>query len=198
MNAAPVFDRVYGGLKARLRLGAAPPGARLDPAALAGTLVASITPVRDALHRLAGERLVEATSDGFQVPVLSEPDLRDLYAWNHQLLLLALRSTRRSRARFLATPPDPGAHSAEVAEALFAAIAASSGNREQALAMASINDRLHAVRRAEVTVLPAFGEELADLIEADLRTLRTLLGKYHRRRITAAPDVIRALYRARD
>jgi len=194
VNAAPVFERVYGGLKQMLREGRAVPGARLDPAALASTLIASVTPVRDALHRLAGERLVAVASDGFHVPVFSEPDLRDLYAWNHQLLLLALRNARRSRAGFLPHPP-PEAHSAELVEALFSAIARAADNRELAMTVAGLNDRLHAARRAELAVLEQVGQELADLLEADLRTLRSLLGRYHRRRIAAVPDIVRALYR---
>jgi len=194
MNAAPVFERVYAGLKERLRQGTAKPGSRLDPSTLADMLVASITPVRDALHRLAGEQLVAATSDGFQVPVLSEPDLRDLYAWNHQLLLLALRSATRSSAGFL-PPPPPEMHSADIVERLFAAIAAAANNREQLIAIIALNDRLHAVRRAELGVLEQIGQELSDLIEADLATLRSCLGKYHRRRIAAVPEIIRALYR---
>ncbi|WP_066793591.1 GntR family transcriptional regulator [Sphingomonas soli] len=194
MNAAPVFERVYAGLKAMLHEGQAVPGTRLDPAPLAAQLTASITPVRDALHRLAGERLVATTSDGFHVPMLSEPDLRDLYAWNHQLLLLALRSSTRSRAGFL-PPPPPEAHSADIAEALFAAIAAAANNREQLIAIERLNDRLHAVRRAELAVLVQVGQELADMFEADLRTLRGLLGRYHRRRIAAVPDIVRQVYR---
>lgn len=195
MNAAPVFERVYAALKQQLRLGAMPPAARLDPAILAESLAASVTPVRDALHRLAGERLVDTANDGFQVPVLSEPDLRDLYAWTYQLLLLALRQTTRAHARFLPSPP-PDAHSAEIVEALFAAIGQAADNREHALAIAGLNDRLHAVRRVELLVLPAIGEELADLLAADLRSLRSLLGRYHRRRIAAVPEIVRALYRA--
>jgi DNA-binding GntR family transcriptional regulator len=191
MNAAPVFDRVYATLKQMLRNGAVGPGTRLDPAGLSDTLVASVTPVRDALHRLAGERLVDATGEGFQVPMLREPDLRDLYAWNQQLLLLALRSGRVERAG--APPPD--AHSAEIAEALFAAIARSSGNREQLLAVESLSDRLHAARRAELGVLEAVGQELADMLDANLRTLRTLIGRYHRRRIAAVPEIVRMVYR---
>jgi len=197
MNAAPVFGRAYGGLKQMLREGRAPPGSRLDPAALSATLVASVTPVRDALHRLAGERLVTATSDGFHVPALSEPDLRDLYAWNHQLLLLALRASRQSRAGFLPTPSQE-AHPADMVEALFAAIGRAANNREQLLAIEGVNDRLHAVRRAELRVLDRIDEELADLIAADLRALRSLIGRYHRRRIAAAPELVRALYRQRN
>jgi len=194
MNAAPVFDRVYGGLKQMLRTGAIAPGTRLDPAGYAGQLAASVTPVRDALHRLAGEEMVVATSDGFHVPILSEPDLRDLYDWSHQLLLLALRTMRRSRGGFL---PEPAldTHVAQTAEALFTAIAGTSTNRQLHRAIAGLNDRLHPARRAEALVLPDLGEELADLVDADLRRLRNLLGRYHRRRLAAAPEIVRALYR---
>ena len=194
MNAAPVFERVYAALKQRLREGELAPGARLDPAALADQLAASVTPVRDALHRLAGERLVLARHDGFQVPALTEPDLRDLYAWNQQLLLLALRGALRSPLAGLG-PPRPDLHSAEVAETAFRTIGHASGNREQAIAIDTLNDRLHAVRRAELAILSQIGGELADLIGADLRTLRTLIGRYHRRRIAAVPQIVRAHYR---
>jgi hypothetical protein len=194
MNAAPVFERVYAALKHRLRAGALAPTARLDPTALADQLAASVTPVRDALHRLAGERLVLARQDGFQVPALSEPDLRDLYAWNQQLLLLALRGTHRSPLGGL-DPPSPELHSAEVAEIIFRTIAQVSGNREQAFAVDALNDRLHAARRAELGILSQIGGELADMIGADLRTLRTLIGRYHRRRLAAVPHIVRALHR---
>lgn len=195
MNAAPVFDRVYARLKQMLRQNAFGPASHLDPGALGELLVASVTPVRDALHRLAGERLVDFTNEGFQAPLMSEPDLRDLYAWNHQLLLLALRTTLRSQAAFLPPPPE-GAHPAEAAEALFGAIARAGGNREQAFAIEALNDRLHAARRAETLVLAGLHDEVAGLYDADLRTLRRALGQYHRRRAAAVPAIVRALYRA--
>ncbi|MEP9360029.1 GntR family transcriptional regulator [Sphingomonas sp. KR3-1] len=195
MNAAPVFDRVYGGLKHLLRSGTIVPGTRLDPARYAEQLAASVTPVRDALHRLAGEHMVLATHDGFQVPSPSEPDLRDLYDWQYQLLQSALRTSRRTHADFLPELPAE-AHLAEVVEQLFSAIANAAPNLELRHAVAASGDRLHAVRRAETLVLPGLAEELSDLIEADLRTLRTRLGRYHRRRIAAASETLRALYRA--
>lgn len=194
MNAAPVFDRVYAALKQQLRIGAMPPAARLDPAILAESLAASVTPVRDALHRLAGEQMVQTTNDGFQAPTLSDLDLRDLYDWNYQLLLLALRTSLRTHADFLARPP-ADAHPAETAEQLFGAIANAAPNFEMRRAIAALGDRLHAIRRAEALVLPNLAEELADLLAADLRTLRTQLGRYHRRRIVAASEILRALYR---
>ncbi|MGH1557293.1 GntR family transcriptional regulator [Caulobacter segnis] len=55
--------------KTQLLDGVYQPGERLDAAVLAERYFWSITPVRAALHRLAGERLVEARSnEGFTAP----------------------------------------------------------------------------------------------------------------------------------
>ena len=193
MNAAPVFDRVYGGLKQILREGRRLPGARLDPAALADELAASITPVRDALYRLSGERMVDAAGEGFQVPLLTEPDLRDLYAWNLQLLLTAPRAGDQPAAQIDAGPP---VSIAERTEALFAGIARLSGNCEQLAAIHALNDRLHAVRIGEESWFGDCNEELAALAQAEGREIRVLLGRYHRRRIAAVPELLRLRYRA--
>ncbi|MEN7537285.1 GntR family transcriptional regulator [Aurantiacibacter flavus] len=195
MNAAPVFDRVYGGLKQMLREGRRSPGARLDPAALADELAASITPVRDALYRLTGERMVDAAGEGFQVPLLTEPDLRDLYAWNLQLLLAAPRPGGLPAAQIDAGPPGS---IAEQAEALFTGIARLSGNCEQLATVAALNDRLHAVRIGEERWFGDCYEELAALAQAERREIRVLLGRYHRRRIAAVPELLRLRYRATD
>lgn len=191
MNAAPVFDRVYGGLKQMLRDGRRSPGARLDPAALAEELAASITPVRDALYRLTGERMVDAAGEGFQVPLLTEPDLRDLYAWNLQLLLAAPRLVDLPVPQ---TEETPTSTVAERAEALFAGMARLSGNCEQLAAVNALNDRLHAVRIGEEIWFGDCEEELAALAQSESR--RVLLGRYHRRRIAAVPDLLRLRYRA--
>ena len=101
MTAPGTFDRVYAALKQRLRSGDYRPGDRLEPAALSEELNASVTPIRDALHRLTGERLVEAPRhEGFRVPMLTETMLRHLYAWHQDLLLLAILN-RKNRKRSL-------------------------------------------------------------------------------------------------
>ncbi|WP_191229012.1 GntR family transcriptional regulator [Aurantiacibacter xanthus] len=193
MNAAPVFDRVYSGLKQMLREGRRSPGARLDPAALADELAASITPVRDALYRLTGERMVDAAGEGFQVPLLTEPDLRDLYAWNLQLLLAAPRPVDPPVGNTAAGLP---ASIAERAAGIFAGIARLSGNCEQLAAIHALNDRLHAVRIGEEHWFNDCGDELAALAQAESREIRVLLGRYHRRRIAAVPELLRLRYRA--
>src|SRR5579872_5196064 len=95
MTPPGTFERVYAAIRQRLRDGVYKPGERLEPAALADELSASITPVRDALHRLTGERLVEAPRhEGFRVPMMTETMLRQLYSWHRDLLLLAVVNHR--------------------------------------------------------------------------------------------------------
>src|SRR5256885_13578516 len=100
MTPPGAFDRVYAAIRQRLREGLYRPGDRLEPALLSDELNASVTPVRDALHRLTGERLVDAPRhEGFRVPMMTETLLRYLYAWHLDLLLLAL--TRRQRTALI-------------------------------------------------------------------------------------------------
>ena len=60
MSPGQTTDRIYHLLKAQIMRGLKRPGERLDPVWLAADLSASATPVRDALHQLLGERMVEA------------------------------------------------------------------------------------------------------------------------------------------
>ncbi|WP_176484676.1 GntR family transcriptional regulator [Sphingomonas spermidinifaciens] len=89
------MERSYATLKQLLREGRYPPGVRLEASRIAEELGVSMTPVRDVLHRLVGERLVEASAgEGFHVPRLREAALRDLYEWHSALILMALRTAR--------------------------------------------------------------------------------------------------------
>lgn len=151
MNAGVTSERVYDALKARLLGGTMLPGARLEPKKLAALLASSVTPVRDALHRLAGEQIVEMrAAEGFQLPLVTEPGLRELFHWNQELLRLALR-------RWPATPttpttpdePPPAAGDTDHVRALFAAIAARSGFAELARQVEAASDRLAVARIAE-------------------------------------------------
>lgn len=202
MNAGATAERVYEALKLSILNRAFRPGDRLDPAILAEELVSSTTPVREALNQLAGERLVESrTGGGFHLPALDEPALRDMYAWSGQLLALAIRGW----ARPVPCGPaheDTFAGLAEAARtaALFLAVARRSPNGEHAAALASLNDRLHAVRIAEAHAIEGIEDELIALTAAfergDRAVLRRLCGHYHRRRARAAAAIVRAAYRA--
>lgn len=195
MSPGATFERVYHALKEQLGSGRFLPGAHLDPAALSEELNASVTPVRDALHRLVGERLVAAPrGDGFRVPLLTETALRDLYGWNGRLLTLALRPMAEAGAEI---EPATGQDLVARTEALFLTIAASSGSGELHAAISSLNDRLRSIRRAEGRLLLGLEDELQLLEQAygssDLPHLRMQLARYCRRRDRTAPKILATL-----
>lgn len=202
MNSGVTAERVYEALKQRLMNHEFPPGHRLDPAALAEPLVASVTPVRDALHRLTGEGIVETRiGGGFHVPPLDEPALKDLYDWSAQVVALALRGWRPAAAG--TSPELEGADfgtSAGHAAAVFLAIGRRSRNGEHARAIGRLNARLNAVRTVEPHVLDGVADELGAMAAAFGRDERGTLGRlnaaYHRRRRRAAAAIVRAAYRA--
>jgi hypothetical protein len=199
MSPGSTFERVHRELKRRLASGSLAPGSPLEPAVLGSELAASITPVRDALHRLVGERLVEAPQhNGFHVPQLTEAGLRDLYSWNGQLLGLA--------ARHLAARPDAVARTEAgdvpgATAGLFAQIARQSGSGEHLRAVEQLNDRLAAFRLAEADVLPSLTAELEGLVSCcrsgNRKELAGALTRYHRRRIAAVSQILELLCRPR-
>lgn len=199
MNSGPTSERAYDVLKQRILAGAFQPGQRLEPTDLGRMLDMSITPVRDALHVLSGERLVEArTSNGFHLPLASEGALRDLYAWNAQVLLAAISTWPKLERDGAAQPllPAPPAGSSDPAD-LFEAIARWSGNREHIRMIRSNSERLHAARNAERTVISASDAELAALTDlangTDRGALRLLINAYHRRRALKSTSLVDAI-----
>ena len=196
MSPGPTFDRVYLALKEQLASGRFAPGDHLEPAALGDELHASITPVRDALHRLVGERIVEAPrNDGFRVPAPTEAELRDLYGWSRTLLGLALRvSTSRSRAAAVRAAEPGGREAIETEADLFRTMARRTGNPEHEAAVENLNDRLASLRIAEARL---FGYEAAELHAlraaweaGDLAELRRRISAYHRRRQRCVPEIL--------
>jgi DNA-binding FadR family transcriptional regulator len=199
MNPGTTFERVYRTLKEQLTSGRFAAGERLEPAALSGDLHASVTPVRDALHRLVGERLVEAPRhNGFRVPALTEEQLRDLYDWHAIMLDLALRTPPREMRAMPGFPADRVTTPAD----LFLELARRSGNGEHLAAVAGLDERLGAIRAVEPAVLGDTEEEWAKLQAAwkigDRAALRKALRDYHRRRKAFVPQLVSASRDARD
>jgi len=196
MNPGATADRVYEAIKHRLLSGAVPPGARLDPARFADDLNSSKTPVRDALHRLSGERLVDARPGaGFQVPLVTEPGLRDLYYWHAALLRMLVG----------AWPNTAGAHRTDlpvdIARApglLFGIVARRAGNDEFTRQLEATTDRLATARVAEARVLTGLEAEargLAETLDQGSRAaILQAFATYHRRRLRAATDLVRSMY----
>jgi DNA-binding GntR family transcriptional regulator len=200
MIAPGTFERVYAAIKQRLREGSYRPGERLEPAILSDELNASVTPVRDALHRLTGERLVEAPRQhGFRAPVLTESLLRHLYAWHLDLLLLAVMKQRVASAAATSAAGAAGAGESllQRQNALFLSIARLSANPEHVLALQALAERLEPVRRIERLVLDDLETETEAIVAAihngDRRALRASLVHYHRRRERAVPELLASL-----
>ena len=200
MTRPGTFERVYAAVKQQLREGVFRPGDRLEPAVLSEELNASVTPVRDALHRLTGERLVEAPRhEGFRVPMLTETMLRHLYAWHRDLLLLAILNRRTELAQ-PDTWPDvsPETTSFERRNHVFLALAQATNNPEHLIALRTLTERLEPVQRLEDALLDAVEEETAQIVAAlhkrDRRALRRSLIHYHRRRERIVPELLERLY----
>jgi len=194
MSPGLTTERIYAVLKTQIMLGELRAGERLDPAKLASELNASATPVRDALHQLLGELMVEAwPSQGFRVPVLSEGALRDLYAWNADLLGVLLRGWIPTKTSPVPVPNE-AEDRADVVAMLFGAIAATLGTREHHRAVRQASERLHRARKAEAEVLTDLDVEYAALIEAwttgRAADLRIAIARYHRRRIRTVPRIV--------
>lgn len=198
MNPGATSERVFDALKRDIVSGERQPGAKLEPASLADQLNSSVTPVRDALHRLAGERLVEMrASEGFFLPFVTEPGLYDLYAWNGELVRMLVRAWRGQQAPIKADelPADIG----RATPAFFELFAARAANREHAHQIDSVNDRLTAARRVEARIFADLEAELRDLAtvfdNAPGRDLLKRIAAYHRRRLQAISAIVREFYR---
>jgi len=197
MSPAGTFERVYAAIKHRLREGLYRPGDRLEPAALAEDLNASVTPIRDALHRLTGERLVDAPPhEGFRVPMLTETTLRHLYGWHLDVLLLAVVKRRRTAiAEQIGVNGDWGeVPLLERQNALFLTLARAAGNPEQLAALESLRYRLEPVQRFEQFFLDETEAETNEILQAlqanDSKALRRSLVRYHRRRLKVIPELL--------
>ncbi len=192
MSPGATMERVYLDLKARILSGDYPPGTRLDAAQLSKSLAASATPVRDALYRLSGERIVESWhQEGFRQPLLNVADLADLYRWTGALLSLALKG-RTPRPDLPGGLVELANHKtyAEAIEFLFRTIAIGADNGEIRAAIVNCVERSMTIRAVEVRLDASAGDALAAMAE-DYRfgrwsALRSKITRFHRRRASQA------------
>lgn len=188
------LERIYGALKDEYLSGAYYQGARLDLQATADRYRASVTPVREAIYRLIGERLFEAHPEGGFRIVLPDPTrLLHLYAWNQQHLLAALHVTGEAPLARVIEPlrrmipgADPLGHVRSIA-AVFRALGEATGNFEFAAQVEAANERLFYPRLAEATIFTDLARELRGLTNSGSldvqKNLRRRIIAYHRRRI---------------
>ncbi len=189
-------------LRDELRSGAHAAGARLTANEIAGRLSLSQTPVREALSRLAGEGLLQdRRGQGFFVRSLTERDLATLLRGQLELLLIACDIDRPPISNLDLDRLVPGgAHEAtpgelvHASERLFRIVAAAS-SPPLARHLGRFHDQLAPVRAGEPRVLDRLPEEFDRLSGAILKgdpiEIRAALRGFFRRRIRAAPALIR-------
>lgn len=183
MSPSHVLEPACKKLKRMLMEGVWLPGDRLEALRLADELGVSMTPVRDCLNRLVGERLVEMKpGDGYRVPRVSEKMLRDMLDVNAALLELTLVARSGGVDDFEIKIQND--HYADRVSTFFDVIASHSRNIIICETVHSLNERMHIVRLQEPVVFPDALEEIGELETSAKQNvkLRSKLRDYHERR----------------
>ena len=191
-------EGVYARIKIHLMTQPPVPGQLLQIGALAAELGVSTTPVREALTRLAAERLIVcAPRKGFFAKTPSEEEIRGLHSVNQTLLDSALDRwswNDESVPHHLDSPTNWRAHAGQCAHLLvnrtaelFSCIAMRSGIAELTQVVHNISDRLHHPRLVECEIIDDTREvvlKMCDLYAAENhRDLRLVLRSYHETRL---------------
>lgn len=198
-------EGVYDRLKHRLLGKRLVPGQLLQIGPLADELGVSTTPVREALTRLAAERLiVSAPKKGFFAKTPTEEEIHGLYCVNQALLDTALtrwpKKTEEEAAPEIPAAPQRANDPQELTHLtgeLFLQIAQRCGIGEIAQIVGSMNDRLHHPRLVESEVIDDLAQELAKLAnlyaEGKRNELKIAVKTYHERRWRLVSSICKEL-----
>ena len=184
MSPAHVLEPTFQRLKRSLMEGTWPPGEKLEALQLADEFGVSMTPVRDCLNRLVGERLVDMKpGEGYRVPRISEKILRDILELNALLLNFAING--RDANTHSCESENANLSYADRVTSLFDFVGSRSDNIVVGEIIRSVSERMHAVRRRD----PQFFsdtlseiQELEQLAGAGSTKLLSKLNDYHSRR----------------
>jgi len=204
MTEGAVYERIKNWLLAQTLV----PGQLLQIGVLADELGVSTTPVREALTRLAAERMIMSVPKrGFFARTPSEDDIFGLYSVNQTILDAAV-------GRWPVQPPEAPAPAAAATEEvpvqernaeqlarqtgeLFLQIATRSGVGEFVEIVRNMNDRLHHARVLECEIVPDVFVEvgrLAALVAANEGAqLRPALKAYHEERFKQVAAISKEL-----
>ena len=191
-------DRIHREIKELITGGRFTPGLPLTVQSLADEFGTSTSPVRDALNRLVGERLVEMQGGGgFALPEITRRSAYHLYSFHGDLV----RTIVKVMVRFDELGPPPacllnrtarGLALARTTAEFFAQMAACSPNPEHLDAIVQIGERL-AVFRLHEGAIGRQGEELATLWNVtrsgNRNATRVAMWQYHRRRLLRADEI---------
>lgn len=156
----------------------------------------STTPVREALARLNGEGLVErAVTGGYVVARSDAAAVRDRYALRAHYLAIAVGFTRETLGDLVAPPLAPPSSTAPAVDRLFHSLVRGAGNVALTAAFDQLARHLELLKRSEALLFPDQAAEAEDLRQAanadsDDRLLQRIAA-YHRRRMAAAPTLVR-------
>lgn len=202
MTEGAVYERIKHWLLAQTLV----PGQLLQIGVLADELGVSTTPVREALTRLAAERMIMSVPKrGFFARTPSEDDILGLYSVNQTILDAAVLRWPEA-----AGPEAPAQAAAEIpvqdrsAEQLarqtgelFLQIATRSGVGEFAEIVRNMNDRLHHARVLECEIVPNVFVEMAHVTALaagnDRVQLREALKAYHEQRLRLVAPISKEL-----
>ncbi|MHA6767727.1 GntR family transcriptional regulator [Sphingobium ummariense] len=190
-------EKVYADLKEAVLSGRYASDTELSIAVIAEDIGTSGSPVRDGLHRLYGEGLLQMGSHrGFKVLSWAADTLRDCYTWHGHLIRMAIKSTGPKALREPVAPEGwltdySSPHRiVATAERMFLTLANRSSSHELAAAVANTGERLRTIRLVETERWSDCADELVSAnilarFEPGSRLLE-VLWNYHRRRIRAA------------
>lgn len=196
-------ERAYLRLRQALASGEIVAGRPLDIRRLGDGLRLSATPVREALARLEAEQLVSfVRHKGYFATRPTATVLRDLYALNEGLLLLACESMNPRRPiEQRSAPADLPLRPHAIIAGLEADILAHQTNEEVRRIFDCISVRLALARLCEERIFPDAAEEAKALDrfwrDRDLAGLRRGVAAYHGRRRAAADRIARCVARWR-
>lgn len=200
---ARAADHVYRLLKADILRGRYAPTTTLNVHTIAIEIGTSISPVRDSMERLVGERLLAVRQrGGFHMPDVTLESARGLYEW-HSFLIIGALSRRRPIGKVTEVrnqldrvdPEDREALTSATSE-LFYRIGEAAGNTEHLLAIRAAGERLQIMRLCEQRFKDPKGElrRIVDLaIAGSIMDLRNSISVYHRRRLRNLPYLVHTL-----
>ena len=203
MTEGAVYERIKHWLLAQALV----PGQLLQIGVLADELGVSTTPVREALTRLAAERMIMSVPKrGFFARTPSEDDIFGLYSVNRTILDAAVGRWPEVKPAPSAGHEEPAPVSIQERSAeqlarqtgeLFVQVAMRSGVGEFAEIVRNMNDRLHHARVLECEIVPDVFVEvgrIAELIAAHDRVqLRPALETYHNQRLGLVASISKEL-----
>lgn len=200
-----VAEGVYGRLKHRLLGQRLVPGQLLQIGPLAEELGVSTTPVREALTRLAAERLIISTpKKGFFAKTPTEDEIHGLYCVNQTLLDTAMshwpkREEEMAREVVVSSPlrQRTAEQLVQATAQLFVQVAGRAGIGEIVQIVSNMNDRLHHSRLIEGEVIEDIGTELSQLdslyTTGRRDELRAAIKAYHERRWRVVSTICKEL-----